>query len=111
MSDCIFCRIIAGELPSDKVYEDEHMFVFKDIAPKAKMHLLAVPKRHIAQMDDLGPEHAELVAHMMLKLPELAREQGVNDFRTIINNGAGAGQVVFHLHIHVMGGSGLPGFG
>lgn len=111
MSDCIFCKIVAGELPSEKVYEDDKMVVFRDIAPKAKVHLLAVPREHIPQLDDLKPEHSELIAHMMLKLPQLARDQGMTDFRTIINNGAGAGQVVFHLHIHVMGGSGLPGFG
>lgn len=111
MSDCIFCKIIAGELPSDMVYQDEHMVVFRDIAPKAKMHLLAVPRQHIARLDEMGQEHGELLAHMMLKLPQLAHDQGMTDFRTIINNGAGAGQVVFHLHIHVMGGGGLPGFG
>lgn len=110
MSDCIFCKIVKAELPADKVYEDERIIAFKDIHPKAAMHLLVIPKLHVARLDDLQAEHAELISYMMLKLPEIAQSQGITEFRTIINNGAGAGQVVFHLHIHVLGGTGLPGF-
>lgn len=111
MSNCLFCKIIAGEIPSSKVYEDEQIFVFKDINPKADVHLLVVPKIHIQSLDDLEEEHQSLIAHMMLKLPELARSQGLEDgFRTIINTGPGGGQEVGHLHIHILGGKGLPGF-
>lgn len=110
MSDCIFCRIAAGELPADKVYEDDRILAFRDINPKAATHLLVIPRQHIGRLDELNAGHAELVSHMMLKLPEIAGQDGVREFRTIINNGAGAGQVVFHLHIHVLGGTGLPGF-
>jgi len=111
MSDCLFCKIIAGDIPSEKVYEDEQVFVFKDINPKAAVHLLVIPKIHIDSLDDLTEEHQSLIAHMMLKLPELARSQGLeNGFRTIINTGPDGGQEVGHLHIHIMGGQGLPGF-
>ncbi len=111
MSDCLFCKIIAGDIPSSNVYEDELLFVFKDINPKAAVHLLVVPKVHIESLDDLNTEHQALITHMMLKLPELARSQGLEDgFRTIINTGPGGGQEVGHLHIHIMGGQGLPGF-
>jgi histidine triad (HIT) family protein len=111
MSDCLFCKIIAGEIPSSKVFEDEQIFVFKDINPKAAVHLLVIPKVHIAQLDDLTNEHQMLIAHIMLQLPRLARSQGLEDgFRTIINTGPGGGQEVGHLHIHILGGQGLPGF-
>lgn len=111
MSDCLFCKIIAGDIPSSKVYEDEQIFVFKDINPKAAVHLLVIPKIHIVSLDNLKAEHQSLIAHMMLKLPELARSQGLdNGFRTIINTGPDGGQEVAHLHIHILGGQGLPGF-
>jgi len=111
MSDCLFCKILAGEVPSDKVYEDEIMFVFKDIAPKAEVHLLAIPRLHIASLNEITDEHDKIMTHMIKKLPQLAKEQGLkNGFRTIINTGAGGGQVVFHLHIHLLGGQSLPGF-
>ena len=111
MSDCLFCKIIAGDIPSSKVYEDEQIFVFKDIAPKAAVHLLVIPKIHLVSLDDLNSEHNALIAHMMLKLPVLALEQGLdNGFRTIINTGEGGGQEVAHLHIHLLGGEDLPGF-
>jgi len=112
MSDCLFCKIIAGDIPADKVYEDEQTLVFKDINPHAEVHLLMVPKVHIDSLDGLGPEHDGLMAHMMRLLPVLAKQQGLSDgFRTIINTGKGGGQVVFHLHVHLLGGTELPGFG
>ena len=112
MSDCLFCKIIAGEIPADKVFEDEQVLVFKDINPHADVHLLMVPKVHIASLDDLSSEHDAVMAHMMRTLPSLAKAQGLDDgFRTIINTGKGGGQVVFHLHIHLLGGNNLPGFG
>ena len=111
MSDCLFCKILAGEIPADKVYEDEVMLVFKDLYPKADVHLLAIPRVHIASLNEVSDEHDEIIAHMMKQLPKLAKEQGLNDgFRTIINTGKGGGQVVFHLHMHLLGGSNLPGF-
>jgi len=111
MTDCIFCKIIAGDIPSPKVYEDEQIFVFKDISPKASVHILVIPKIHIKSLDELASEHQTLISHMMLKLPELARSQGLeNGFRTIINTGPGGGQEVDHLHIHILGGKNMPGF-
>jgi len=111
MSECIFCKIRDGEIPSDKVYEDDQVFVFRDIHPKAEVHLLMVPREHIGSLNNLAPQHDGLVAHMLRLLPQLAREQGLDDgFRTIINTGKGGGQEVFHLHIHLLGGSDLPGF-
>lgn len=111
MSDCIFCKIIAGDIPSDKVYEDDKVYVFRDINPKAEVHLLLVPREHIGSLNNLAPEHDALMAHMLRLLPQLARQQGLdNGFRTIINTGKGGGQEVFHLHIHLLGGTDLPGF-
>jgi histidine triad (HIT) family protein len=110
-SDCVFCKIIAGEIPSDRVYEDDQTVVFKDIDPKAKVHLLVVPKQHIPSLNELRPEHDALMAHLLRLLPRLGRDQGLSEgFRTIINTGRGAGQAVFHLHIHLLGGGRLPGF-
>ena len=111
MTDCLFCKIIAGQIPCDKVYEDELVLVFKDIKPMAEVHLLMVPKLHVASLNELGDEHDALLAHMMKTLPRLAKEQGLDDgFRTIINTGKGGGQVIFHLHLHMLGGASLPGF-
>ena len=111
MSDCLFCKIVDGEIPADKVYEDEHVIVFKDIKPKADVHLLMIPRLHIESLNGLTTEHDALIAHMMRLLPELAKAQGLNNgFRTIINTGKGGGQEVFHLHMHLMGGDNLPGF-
>ncbi|MDH5778841.1 MAG: histidine triad nucleotide-binding protein [Gammaproteobacteria bacterium] len=111
MSDCLFCKIIASDIPSDKVYEDDQVLVFKDINPKAEVHLLMIPKAHVASLDELTAEHDAVIAHMMRTLPKLAKEQGLADgFRTIINTGKGGGQVVFHLHAHLLGGNNLPGF-
>ena len=111
MSDCLFCKILAGEIPSDKIYEDDKMFVFKDLYPKAEVHLLAIPRVHIESLNEVSDEHDEVIAHMIKQLPKLAKEQGLKDgFRTIINTGEGGGQVVFHLHMHLLGGNNLPGF-
>ena len=111
MSDCIFCKIIAGEIPSAKVYEDDLIYAFNDIAPKADVHVLVIPKQHIARLDQLTEQHSELMTHMLLKLPEVALSQGLDTgFRTIINTGPGGGQEVDHLHMHILGGAKLPGF-
>ncbi len=111
MTDCLFCKIVAGDIPSDKVYEDDLIYAFNDIYPKADVHVLVIPKIHVTSLDELQADHASLMAHMMLKLPEIARQQGLETgFRTIINTGPGGGQEVGHLHIHILGGSNLPGF-
>jgi len=111
MSDCLFCRIAAGELPSDQVYSDDQVVVFRDIQPQAPVHLLMIPRKHIAGLNALTEEDSPLLAHMMQLLPKIAQQQGLNEgFRTVINTGRGGGQVVFHLHIHLLGSqSGLPG--
>lgn len=111
MSECLFCRIAAGEIPSERVYEDDSIVVFKDIHPKARVHLLVVPRRHLASLEDLDAGQDALVGHMLRTMVKLAREQGLeHGFRTIINTGRGAGQEVFHLHLHLLGGTALPGF-
>lgn len=111
MSDCLFCKIVAGEIPGDKVYEDDTVIAFKDINPKAEVHLLVIPREHIASLDELTPEHDALITHMMRLIPQLAKSQGLDaGFRTIINTGKGGGQIIFHLHMHLMGGKDLPGF-
>ena len=107
--DCIFCNIIAGQIPSRKVYEDEDLFVFHDIHPWAPVHFLMVPKLHIASMAQLGAEHAALMGKIMTLAPKLALEQGCGPypeggFRVVINTGDEGGQEVHHLHVHVMGG-------
>lgn len=111
MSDCLFCKIIAGDIPGNIVYQDDKVLVFKDLYPKAEVHLLMIPKLHIESLDEMTPAHNELISYMMLKLPEIAKTQGLSGgFRTIINTGKEGGQVVFHLHIHLLGGKNLPGF-
>ena len=109
--ECIFCRIIKGEIPSAKVYEDEKMYVFKDIEPKAKVHLLAVPKTHFKLLEEADAEGSEMLKHMLEKIPEIAKANGCKDgYRLIINQGDDAGQTVFHLHIHILGGEKLKDF-
>ena len=108
--NCIFCKIVAGQIPSKKVHEDEDMLVFHDIAPWAPVHFLMVPKAHIASMAHVGPEHEALLGRMMALAPRLAKEQGCNPypdggFRIVVNTGAEGGQEVHHLHVHVMGGA------
>jgi histidine triad (HIT) family protein len=107
--DCLFCKIEKNEIPSTKVYEDDDVYVIRDIAPKAKVHLLVIPRQHIVNLNDLLPEDQALMGKIMLLLPKLAKDQGLQDgFRTIINTGKGGGQEVFHMHIHLLGGSELP---
>jgi len=103
--NCIFCRIMRGEIPSGKVYEDEDLIVFNDIHPAAPVHLLMVPRLHFASLIAAGPEHQALLGKMMLLAPRLAQDNGATDgFRLVINNGPGGGQEVHHLHVHLMGG-------
>ena len=109
MTNCIFCKIIAGEIPSAKVYEDEKMLVFKDIEPKAKVHLLAIPKVHFAYLSELNKDKAAILGHIFTKIPQIAQDNGCeNGYRLIINQGEDGGQAVHHLHIHILGGEKLP---
>ncbi len=109
MNDCIFCKIIAGEIPSTKVYENEEMLVFRDIEPKADIHLLCVPKQHFAFLSELNPEREALVGKMLHTVADHAEEWGLkNGYRVVINQGADAGQTVWHLHMHILGGCELP---
>ncbi|GMV58333.1 histidine triad nucleotide-binding protein [Betaproteobacteria bacterium PRO7] len=102
---CIFCRIVRGELPTKRIFEDDEILVFPDINPAAPVHLLMVPKTHVATLDAAGAEHERLLGKMLLLAPRLAREQGAtNGFRIVINNGPDGGQEVYHLHVHVLGG-------
>lgn len=106
MEGCIFCRIIRGEIPSKKVYEDDRIFVMEDINPQAPLHLLFMPKRHFVNCLDMTGEDEALVGHIFTKAGEIARQRGVADsgFRLVQNNGSGAGQSVFHIHFHLLGG-------
>ena len=109
MENCIFCKIAAGEIPSQKVYEDENMIAFKDINPQAKVHFLVVPKKHITSAAALTEEDGALLGHIFAVIAKLAAEQGLNNgYRVISNVGEDAGQTVKHLHFHVLGGEKLP---
>ncbi len=102
--DCIFCKIVAGEIPCTKVYEDDEVLAFKDINPIAKVHILLIPKRHIESLAACTEEDAAILSKLTLLAPKLAAEQGLTGFRTMINTGKSGGQEVFHLHYHVFGG-------
>jgi histidine triad (HIT) family protein len=106
---CIFCKIAAGEIPANKIYEDDELVAFHDIAPKAPIHFMIVPKAHIPSTAQLGPEHAALMGRIMLLAPKLAQQHGCAPYpdggwRIVINTGAHGGQEVQHLHVHVLGG-------
>ena len=107
--DCIFCKIIAGEIPSNKVYEDERVLAFRDIAPQTPTHILVIPKAHIPSFAFITEENAPLVAHILTTAAKIAREEGLEDggYRIVSNCGADAGQTVPHLHFHILGGKKL----
>ncbi|MGE0405679.1 MAG: histidine triad nucleotide-binding protein [Candidatus Korobacteraceae bacterium] len=108
MADCLFCNIIAGKIPSRKVYEDDRTFAFEDISPQAPTHLLIIPKKHLAGLKEAQPEDAEILGYCQLVAAKIARERGIEDgYRTVYNVGPGAGQSVFHLHLHLLGGRAL----
>lgn len=103
--DCIFCKIVRGEISCSKVYEDDDVLAFHDIKPAAPVHFLIIPKLHLATLADAEERHAALLGKMLLLAPRLAQEQGLRDgFKTAINTGKGGGQLVFHLHLHIIGG-------
>jgi len=103
----IFSKIIAGEIPANIVYEDELCMAFVDINPIAPMHILLIPKKELAKLSDADKTDKELLGHMMLKTSEVAKKAGFEDYRVVVNNGAGAQQSVFHLHLHIIGGRSL----
>jgi histidine triad (HIT) family protein len=104
-SECIFCKIVAGETPSSKVYETERVYAFHDANPQAPTHVLIVPHEHISGVSALKDEHASLVGEMMLAARNIAEQLGIGDgYRIVVNNGRKAGQSVFHLHLHLLGG-------
>lgn len=109
MSDCLFCRIAAREIPAKIAYEDDRLIVIEDINPAAPLHLLVIPKTHIATLNDLSPEHDALVGEMTRRAAAVARERGVADrgFRTVFNTNREAGQTVFHIHLHLLAGRSL----
>ena len=106
--DCLFCKIIAGDIPSAKVYEDELVYAFRDIAPQAPTHILVVPKAHIPSVDGITAENSAVVAHIFEVIPEIAKADGLSGgYRVVSNCGADAGQTVHHLHFHILGGQTL----
>ncbi len=108
MSDCLFCKIIAGEIPSTKVYEDENVFAFRDIAPQAPTHILVVPREHIESVADLNADNSVLAARCLEAAAAIARQEGLRGgFRVVSNCGDDAGQTVKHLHFHILGGERL----
>ena len=108
MSDCLFCKIIAGDIPSTKVYEDETVLAFRDIAPQAPTHILVIPKVHIPSVDGVTAENSAVVAHIFEVIPAIAKAEGLeNGYRVVSNCGSDAGQTVPHLHFHILGGKQL----
>jgi histidine triad (HIT) family protein len=108
MPDCLFCKIITGEIPSKKVYEDEKVFAFQDIDPKAPVHFLIIPKKHIVGLKEASESDAEILGYLQLVAAKLGREHKIEDgYRTVLNVGPKSGQSVFHLHLHLVGGRDL----
>ena len=110
MNDCLFCKIIAGDIPSSKVYEDELCYAFYDIAPMAPKHFLVVPKKHLSCAGDITAEDAPIVGHIFAVIAKLTKELDYDGFRVVTNCGEIAGQTVKHLHFHVLGGKQLGSF-
>jgi len=106
VEDCIFCKIIRKEIPTELVYEDEKVIAFNDINPEAPVHILIIPKEHIPTLNDIGPEQKNLMGHILWTIKEIARMKNLQEsgYRILTNCGTGAGQVVFHLHFHLLGG-------
>jgi histidine triad (HIT) family protein len=104
--DCLFCRIVAGEIPSDIIYNDERSIAFRDINPQAPVHVLVVPREHMESLDEATQKDEAMLGHLLRVAARVANEQGLSEsgYRTVINTGAGVGQSVFHLHVHLLGG-------
>jgi histidine triad (HIT) family protein len=104
MSDTLFARIARGELPADIVYEDDRAVAFRDTSPQAPTHVLVIPREPIARLSEATDEHADLLGHLLGVARRVAKQEGLSDWRLVVNDGAGAGQTVFHLHVHLLGG-------
>lgn len=106
MTDCIFCKIVSGDIPGDIVYQDDDVLAFRDLNPQAPTHILIIPKKHIATVNDLQPEDAELVGRMYLAARQIAKDEGIAEpgYRAVMNCNREAGQTVFHIHLHLLGG-------
>jgi histidine triad (HIT) family protein len=102
--DCLFCKIVRGEIPAEVVFEDDDVLAFKDIAPKAPTHVLVIPKKHVDRLSDTLRADEPFLGRLLGGLTEAARKLGLDDYRVVVNNGEGAGQVVFHIHVHLMAG-------
>lgn len=109
MDDCIFCKIIKGEIPSKKIYEDDKVLAFYDISPEAPVHFLVIPKQHIESVNSLNSENVDIVSHIFLTINKIANELGISEggYRIVNNTGEDAGQTVHHMHFHVLGGRSL----
>jgi histidine triad (HIT) family protein len=109
MTGCLFCRIVAGEIPASIVYQDDRLVAFKDINPQAPLHVLIVPRRHIATLNDLSVEDDELVGSLFRRAAAIAKKHGYDEsgYRTVFNTNREAGQTVFHIHLHLLAGRGL----
>jgi histidine triad (HIT) family protein len=112
-SDCLFCKIVAGDIPAERIFEDEHVIAFNDINPQAPVHILVIPRAHIATINDLSPDNNELIGHMVSTAKKIAAEQNIaNDgYRLIFNCNEQGGQTVYHIHLHILAGRQLRGLG
>ncbi|MGQ0812154.1 MAG: histidine triad nucleotide-binding protein [Nitrospiraceae bacterium] len=106
MTDCLFCRIVSGNIPAQLVHQDDHVIAFEDINPQAPTHILVIPKRHVPSVQDLEEKDGQLLGHLMLTCTHIAQQRGLGEsgYRLVTNTGPNAGQTVFHLHMHVLGG-------
>ncbi len=109
MADCLFCKMVSGEIKPDTVYEDDNVLAFRDISPQAPMHVLVIPKRHISTLNDLNQDDAQLIGQLSLAAAKIAEQEGVAEagYRTVMNCNAAGGQTVFHIHMHVLAGRNL----
>ncbi len=106
MSDCIFCKIVSGDIPAEVLYENEHALVFRDLNPQAPIHLLAIPRQHVSTINDVDPSNVAVMGSLFLAAKEVAKQEGfaADGFRTTMNCGKQAGQTVFHVHLHILSG-------
>ncbi|MCW8944217.1 MAG: histidine triad nucleotide-binding protein [Sedimenticola sp.] len=106
MDECLFCKMVAGDIPADVVYQDDDVLAFRDINPQAPVHILIIPKHHISTLNDLTPDDAALIGKLSLAAAKIAKQEGIAEagYRTLINTNREGGQVVFHIHMHLMGG-------
>lgn len=108
-ADCLFCKIVAGEIPASKIYEDDGVLAFKDIHPQAPVHVLIIPKMHLATLDDFQPSHRELAGSLLLTAKRLAAEHSLPGYRVVMNVNQEGGQVIYHAHLHLLGGRPMKG--